>query len=218
MTPTLDQLKKILNDHVAWLNDSSTGCRADLSDANLIGAKLSDAMLSDAMVSGADLSGADLSRAKLRDADLSRANLSRADLIGADLNGADLRGANLSGAMLSDAELEGARGLSAFVVCPPTGAFVAYKKCKLGLIVTLQIPEDAQRVNAIGARKCRASKAIVLAISDNAAQAVSSHDSTFIYRIGDTVTVADFEASDRIECGAGINFFITEIEAKEYTV
>lgn len=61
-------LSKILEDHKLWIENPSTGARADLS--------------------GADLSGADLSRANLFGADLSRADLSRANLSGADLSGA----------------------------------------------------------------------------------------------------------------------------------
>ena len=110
-----EQLKRVLDDHAAWLRGEG-GSRANLSRANLSwadlrGANLREANLSGANLSGANLSGADLSRADLSGADLSGANLSEANLSGANLSGANLRGAGLSGADLSGAGLSGA-GLS----------------------------------------------------------------------------------------------------------
>lgn len=130
---TKTQLKKILAAHVKWLNDRSTGKRADLyycdlsdadlreadlsgadlRDADLRGASLADAELREASLSGADLhnadlSGADLRWANLRDANLRGANLSGADLYRADLSGADLYMADLTGAALRRANLSGA--------------------------------------------------------------------------------------------------------------
>ena len=130
---TKTQLKQILAAHVKWLNDRSTGKRADLyycdlsdadlreadlsgadlRDADLRGASLADAELREASLSGADLQradlgGADLSHADLTDAKLRKANLSGADLRWANLRDANLRGANLSGADLYRADLSGA--------------------------------------------------------------------------------------------------------------
>ena len=87
----MTDIKKILEDHAAWVADNTQGKQADLSWANL-----RDANLRDANLSGADLSGA---------------NLRWADLSGADLSGADLREANLRDANLSWADLRGAIGL-----------------------------------------------------------------------------------------------------------
>mgnify|MGYP003646548228 CR=1 FL=1 len=83
-----EELNKILADHQLWLNDKTTGKRANLMDADLDGADLMDADLTDADLRGADLDGADLT--------------------GADLRGADLRGAKLLSANLTDADLDGA--------------------------------------------------------------------------------------------------------------
>ncbi len=83
-------LKQILADHKLWLNDSSTGKRANLFGADLSVADLSGADLRDADLYGANLSGANLRSANLRSADLSGANLRNANLSGADLSGADL--------------------------------------------------------------------------------------------------------------------------------
>ena len=222
---------------------------ADLSGADLRGANLSRANLRGANLSRADLSGADLSRANLSEADLSRANLSRANLSGADLSGADLSGADLSwadlsGANLSGADLSGAnlseadlsranlRGAkntdsvtwniyTAFypLQCPEKGAYTAFKKAS-GLIVELEIPADAMRSSATS-RKCRASKAIVLSITDiegnPAGDSVpSDYDPDFMYRVGETVSVDSFDANRWNECAPGIHHFITRGEAVRY--
>ena len=110
MKYTKSELRKVLEEHKKWLTDSTTGCPADLSnadlrEADLRGADLRWANLSNADLGWANLSNADLSNADLSGADLSGADLSNADLSGADLSGADLREANLSNADLSNANL-----------------------------------------------------------------------------------------------------------------
>ena len=155
-------------------------------------------------------------RANLSRANLSRANLSRANLSGADLSGADLSRANLWGANLS-----GANNLEYPIACPEEGSFVGFKKCRDGLIVKLEIPEDALRCSA-SSRKCRCSKAKVLAITNEdgsastAIEAISTYDSEFTYKIGEVVSVEDFDPNRWNECAPGIHFFITRQEAVDY--
>ena len=96
-------IKEVLEQHKLWLQDSTTGSRANLRDAYLC-----DADLSRADLSRAYLCGANLRDAHLRDAHLRDANLSCANLRGADLRGANLSCANLSCADLRDADLRGA--------------------------------------------------------------------------------------------------------------
>ena len=179
--------------------------------ANLYGAYLSGANLSGANLYGADLSGADLSRA----------NLSGADLYGANLSGADLTRANLSGADLSGADLTRAKNVSFIpMACPDTGSFIGFKKAS-GHIVMLGIPEDARRLSATG-RKCRCDKAIVLRIQEmdgttsDLTEVVSDHDSSFVYKVGEMVSVPDFCEDRWQECSEGIHFFINRQEAVNY--
>ena len=192
---------------------------ANLSGANLSGANLRSADLSGADLSGADLSGADLSGANLRSADLSGADLSGADLSGADLSGANLRSANLRSANLLNVRYDECTGFFA-LVCPEEGSFIGYKKAN-GHIVKLRITEDALRSSATS-RKCRCSKAEVLSITtldgedDGLTSIPSNYDSNFIYRVGTTVEVEDFETDRWDECAAGIHFFITRQEAVQY--
>ncbi len=198
-------------------------CDADLSDADLCRADLCGANLCDA-----DLSGADLRNADLRDADLRDADLRDADLRCADLRDADLSGANLSNADLCRADLCGASidqmMWNIYTVfyplqCPESGSYIGYKKAS-GLVVELEIPADARRSSATS-RKCRASKAKVLSITDingNPAggQVKSNYDPNFVYAIGETVEVTDFDDNRWNECSTGIHHFITRAEAVIY--
>ena len=160
-------------------------------------------------------------RAYLRGADLRGANLYEANLYGADLRGADLRGADLRGADLRGADLRGAKNVP-FIpyVCPDFGIFIGFKKAS-GYIVVLEIPEDARRLSATG-RKCRCDKAKVLQIQNidgtqaNIEAVTSNHDPSFIYRVGELVSVDDFDEDRWNECSTGIHFFINRQEAVEY--
>ena len=91
---------------------------------------------------------------------------------------------------------------------------VGYKKLSDGQIATLQIPYDAERLNAYGSRKCRASAALVVEMTGRVA---SKHDSAFFYETGVMVKpTKPLDTDRRVECGAGIHFFITRAEAEAY--
>ena len=192
-------IKEILNKHKKWLFGESGGERADLRGANLC------------------------------DADLCGADLRGADLCGADLRGANLCDADLRGANLCDADLRGAKNIDSItwsiytafypLQCPEKGAYIAYKKAH-GLIVELEIPADAMRSSATS-RKCRASKARVVSITDvdgnpSGDSVVSNYDSNFVYRVGETVEVPNFDTNRWNECAPGIHHFITRAEAAQY--
>ena len=188
------KLQEILDKHLKWLRGEDGGERADLCGANLC------------------------------DADLCDADLRGANLCGADLCDADLRGANLCGANLRDADLRGARNtmLAAFypLQCPETGAYTAYKKAN-NLIVQLEIPADARRSSATS-RKCRADKAIVMSITNRdgtdagITSVKSNYTQDFVYTVGETVTVDNFDTDRWRECAPGIHHFITRQEAVDY--
>ena len=193
-------------------------CGADLRDANLRGANLRDANLRDADLRGASLRDADLRDANLCGANLRDADLHDADLHDADLHDADLFGANLFGANLRGADLRGARG--AYMACPTDGSFIGWKKAS-GYIVKLQIPEDARRSSA-GGEKCRCDKAYVVEIQNMDGTKAdietihSDHDANFVYTVGATVEVSDFDDDRWNECASGIHFFIDRRAAVEY--
>ena len=186
---------------------------ADLRGADLRGADLRDANLRDANLCDADLCDANLRDANLRDADLRGANLCDADLRGANLRDADLRGADLRGANLRDAK-------GCYLSCPTEGSFIGWKKAS-GHIVKLRIPEDARRSSATG-HKCRCDKAYVMEIQNmDGTKATedtvrSDHDKNFVYTVGATVEVPDFDDNMWSECAPGIHFFIDRRAAGEY--
>ena len=181
---------------------------ADLSDANLCGADLHGSNLRCANLYGANLRGSNL-----RCANLYGANLYGANLYDANLRDADLRGANLCGA-----DLRGAKGC--YLSCPTEGSFIGWKKAS-GHIVKLRIPEDARRSSATG-HKCRCDKAYVMEIQNmDGTKATedtvrSDHDKNFVYTVGATVEVPDFDDNRWSECAPGIHFFIDRREAVEY--
>ena len=155
-------IKEILDKHKKWLLGEDGGERAYLRGADLYGAYLRGAYLR-----GADLRGA--------------------DLCGANLRGANLRGANLRGAKNIDSITWSIYTAFYPLQCPEKGAYTAYKKAR-GLIVELEIPADAMRSSATS-RKCRASKARVISITDvdgnpGGDSVASDYDSDFVYRVG----------------------------------
>ena len=235
-----EKLAEVLREHEKWLDSNGEeGKRANLSRANLSGADLSGVNLSEVNLLEVNLSGANLSGADLSLANLFRANLSGADLSGTDLLGANLFEANLSRADLSEANLHCANlyntklenvkyddSTQYFALqCPEKGEFVAYKKAydselRLPRIVKLLIPADALRSSAT-TEKCRCNKAKVLSITSlddkrKYQKASSRYDATFIYEVGETVEVSDFDKDRWKECAPGIHFFMRRMDAVNY--
>ena len=155
--------------------------------------------------------------ANLRYADLRSADLRYADLNSADLNSADLRSANLHSADLRSALYNEHTAFLA-LQCPEEGEFIGWKRVK-SCIVKLLIPADAQRSSAT-TRKCRASKAHVLAIYDkdgNEKESVMSDNYVpTTYKVGEDVIPDSWDDDRWNECSHGIHFFITRREAELY--
>ena len=188
-------------------------CDADLRGTDLCGANLCDANLRGAYLCDANLRNADLRGSNLYGADLRGAYLCDADLRGSNLYGADLRGADLRGADLRDAK-------GCYLSCPTEGSFIGWKKAS-GHIVKLRIPEDARRSSATG-HKCRCDKAYVMEIQNmDGTKATedtvrSDYDQNFVYTVGATVEVPDFDDNRWSGCALGIHFFIDRRAAVEY--
>ena len=174
--------------------------------------------VTEALKGGANLRGAVLYGANLYGADLRGANLREAKLRGANLREANLYGANLREANLHGADLREAIGT--YMACPTDGSFIGWKKAS-GYVVKLQIPEDARRGSA-GGEKCRCDKAYVVEIqnADGTKADIdtihSNHDANFVYTVGATVEVSDFDDDRWSECAPGIHFFIDRQAAVEY--
>ena len=187
-----DELKTILKKHMMWLNGEDGGERADMSGADMRGANMSGADMS-----GADMSGADMSGADMRWADMRGANMSRADMRGVQ-------------------HIEFAQNLFYPLTCPEKGEYTAFKKAD-EKIIELRIPADAKRLSATG-RKCRASKAVVVSITEldgtpAGDEVCSDYDKNFVYRVGETVEMQNFDENRWNECAPGIHHYITREEA-----
>ena len=106
--------------------------------------------------------------------------------------------------------------------CPEEGSFIGFKCAENETIVKLLIPEDALRSSS-SSRKCRCSKAKVLSIENadgtpyESNSVASIYYPSFIYTIGETVEVPDFDKNRWTECAKGIHFFITKEEAIQYS-
>ena len=151
--------------------------------------------------------------ANLRGANLRGANLYEADLRGANLYGADLEGANLRRASLRGADLWGAK-LPHFQICPQEGSFIGYKKTTKG-VIKLLISEHAKRTNSLIGRKCRASEVVVL--GGEGVGGTGTHYQSIIYNEGKTIKCHDYDGDIRVEWTKGIHFFMTLVEAEEWS-
>jgi hypothetical protein len=214
-----NKLNEILIEHGKWLNDPTTGKRANLENANLRYADLRSIDLRGADLRYADLGYANLGNADLRYANLKNANLRLVDLRNADLRGADLKftnlgyanlkGANLEYAHLENADLKDAM-LPDFQKCPDKGIeFKGYKKLDDESVIEVIIPSHADRTSCLVSNKCRASSMIVHQIGR------SRHDHDYRYKIGENFPDL-YDPDIRIDCAHGLHFFMTYKEAKEY--
>ena len=174
-------------------------------------ANLSNANLSNADLSNADLRYANLSNANLYNANLYNANLYNANLSNADLSNADLRYANLYNAILDEKE----KLRKGVIIDKPVRVF---KKCIKNKIVELELLKGSV-VFSINNKKCRTNKAKVISIDgmcEKGLKCCSSYNDKFIYEVGKTVEVKDFDLMYNIECSSGIHFFWTKEEAEQY--
>ena len=222
-------IKSIFGDVIFSFEKENNTIKNTLVEATLIGANLREADLRKADLREVYLEYADLREVYLEYADLRWAYLGYADLRKADLRGAYLgyaylRKADLRGAYLRGADLRGAdySEYTSFLAyqCPIEGSFIGWKKCGR-YIVKLKICEDADRSSSTSL-KCRCSKAEVLEIqnldgsSAGITEICSDYNKDFIYKVGETVEVKDFDKCRWNECSNGIHFFIDRNVAVAY--
>ena len=201
-------LNEVLEKHEMWLKDEEGG-----ECANLSGADLKHANLENADLSHADLKNVNFSDADLSNVDLSYANLYNVNLSDTNLYNADLRHANLRNVKTNMYTI----GYS--LACPEEGSFIGYKKANRYL-VKLLILEDAKRSSAT-TMKCRCDKAKVLDIENiktglKVMKVSSNYNSNFIYKVGEIVTVDNFDDNRWNECAPGIHFFMNKENAINY--
>ena len=202
-----------LNNTVKDTLEVAVKSNADLSNANLYNADLRCANLYSAHLYNANLFNADLRCANLSNTDLRCANLSDADLSNANLSNANLSKANLSNANLDEKEK-----LRKGVIIDKSVR--VFKKCIENNIVELELLKGSI-VFSINNKKCRTNKAKVISINgmcEKGLKCRSSFDNKFIYKVGKTVEVKDFDLMYNVECSSGIHFFWTKEEAEDYSL
>ena len=202
-----EELNKILKEHELWLKGEGGKC-ADLSEVDLKGANLSNVDLSNA-----DLKCADLKGAYLRKTNLNNVNLENANLCNVNLRHSVLRDANLKNVRTN------IHAIGYNLACPEKGSFIGYKKAN-GCLIELLILEDSKRSSAT-TTKCRCDKAKVLEIrhietGKKVNSVCSNFDNTFIYKVGEIVSVDNFDDDRWNECSAGIHFFVNRERAIDY--
>src|SRR5208337_43927 len=95
-----------------------------------------------------------------------------------------------------------------------SGPIWGWKKCKDGVLVKLVVGDTAKRSHATG-RKCRAEHVKVLEVI-GAEVGISSYDNKTEYRVGQVVRCDKWDENRWAECGGGIHFFLTRIEAERF--
>jgi hypothetical protein len=123
-----------------------------------------------------------------------------------------LPGANLTGADLTRAKDAGLVIARTRILAE--GALIGWKKCMNGVIVKLQIPAEAKRSHAFS-RKCRAEYADVLEVIGGE-EGISLHDGVTKYRKGSAVKCDKWNEDYTVECGGGIHFYISRLEAEAH--
>lgn len=110
------------------------------------------------------------------------------------------------------------------LACPATGSFIGWK-CAVDesnhyVLIKLEIPKDAKRTSGFGSKKCRCDKAKVLEIRNFTGElkeaAHSIYDFTFVYKVGEEVSVKDFCDDRMLICTRGIHFFMEKKDALGY--
>lgn len=185
-------------------------CNVDMSGADLNGCSFRHTMFSP---------GCSLHGANLTDADISGSIFRYCDFSGANMEGADLFLSNFEYADMTNIRHNEKTRYYA-MRCPAEGAFLGYKRCFNDSLVQLLIPADAKRSSATG-NSCRCNKAKVLSIKSfdsqkNLSEAWSVVDENFIYRVGEYVSVADFNEDRWMDSTTGIHFWMTKEEAYNY--
>ena len=242
----LSQIKidKIIENHKLWLNDKHNGKQGNFTNVDLRGRilksndlrklKFVNANLHGLNLNNKDLSGSILSGADFSASSLKSTNLSNTNLYHVNFYDANLEQANLSYSFIHNTDFRNAKLLKAnleyvfanedtigfYMACPEEGVFIGYKKAN-DKIVVLEITSDARRSSATSPR-CRCSKAKVLRIEEmdgsiSKVKSISSdYNKDFIYEVGKTVEVPDFDENRWNECSTGIHFFMNKNLAKDF--
>lgn len=180
-------IKKILAEHLKWINVERNGKRADLSGSCLYGADLYGANF------GVNLCGADLSEAYLYGADLPPEFVSKIFPLACPESGAFI---GWKKAIVGDGDLEEEVIVKLRISEDARRSSAFGRKCRCDKAVVLAIES--------------------LDGGTSFEWAISKYDRIFHYCVGSTVSVENFDTDRTHECSSGIHFFITRQEAVDY--
>lgn len=178
--------------------------------------------------SGANFTRASFDNCNFKNARCCGSNFRDTTIFNTDLTNVYMYNSDFTNAYFTNCKLDNIKydectcGIA--LACPEKGAFTAFKKAELYsgecCVVELQVPADALRSSAT-TRKCRVSKAKVVAVYNIYGKSIkqnaySTHTNSFVYKIGKTVEVKNFDKNRWNECSTGIHCFITKREAELY--
>ena len=202
---------KIIKDGKEWYKSPKT---------NLFGFEIKYENKTYVKIDYANLYNANLYNANLYNANLENANLYNANLRYANLYNANLRYANLENANLYNANLENANldeSEQARLGKIIKEKVIVFKKCQQKIVeLELQV---GSIVFSINNNKCRTNKAKVISIDGDKTKGLtiaSDHDSSFIYEVGKTIEIEDFNLMYNVECSTGIHFFYNREDAENW--
>lgn len=207
-------------------------------------ADLRESTFAEMIIENVDFRKADLRRADLHNAVFYKTDFRSADLRGADFQStelrevnfenADLRKADFLNAVFRDANIKNAKMPKRLVELPPVGeSFIGWKKVCDGIVLKLEILADSPRVSGWTSEKCRAKAVKTLAaykrrfsyekskeaweqIKTTHERFSSKYDYSFKYKLGEMVSVVDYNSNPLIECAPGIHFFLERTLAENY--
>ena len=152
---------------------------------------------------------------KIDYANLYNANLYNANLENANLENANLRYANLYNANLENANLNESEQARLGKIIKEK--VIVFKKCQQKIVeLELQV---GSIVFSINNNKCRTNKAKVISIDGDKTKGLtiaSDHDTSFIYEVGKTIEIEDFNLMYNVECSTGIHFFYNREDAENW--
>jgi len=201
---------------------SFVGCKltgTNFSSANIDRCVFTGCDLTDCSFAGARISGTNFSLAVIKNGVFANALIE--DTV---FEGADLTDAKLYDARIDEDALLKASGVEVCIRqiphrCPDKDAFICYKKVRDNLIIKLEVPDDAKRIN-IDKTRCKASKVIVLEFQNingtksKKTEVASLHNPNFIYHPGDEIEIKSFR--NDASATSGIYFFMERDNAVKY--
>ena len=197
--------------------------------------KMADAQIIDCCLDDVDFERVDMMRCVIKNASMLRdkfnhsdlrnchfeaTNLQEAEFFNSDLMGVNFNESNTNNLSMEQVVISPEKLNTIYdqnQAVPDEGAFIGWKNAS-GYIVKLEIPADAQRVGGLASRKCRASYAYVVSITNmendqSIASAKSNKDKNTVYEPGKFIYPNQFDTRLDHECTTGIHFYTTREEA-----